>query len=148
MCTAKAEDAEETPTRSHVSPSILAKKKTDYTVGVSTLNLVKMSVSTTCSYRVIVDYCPRNRSTDLINAHRAVSWQSRFFAVLSSGRVACGESHHFESKKSTFCLRVAMLTRTDWEPSTVWLHRGTSLTRKHTPLEPYRRPMPRVLRGS
>ena len=27
------------------------------------------------------------------------------------------------------------------------LYRGTSLTRKHTSLGPYRRPMPRVLRG-
>jgi len=27
-------------------------------------------------------------------------------------------------------------------------YRGTSLTRKHNPLVPYRRPMPRVLGGS
>ena len=28
------------------------------------------------------------------------------------------------------------------------VYRGTSLTRKRNPLEPYRRPMPRVLGGS
>jgi hypothetical protein len=28
------------------------------------------------------------------------------------------------------------------------LHRGTSLTRKRTPLGPFRKPMPRVLGGS
>ena len=30
----------------------------------------------------------------------------------------------------------------------VWVYRGTSLTRKRLPLEPYRRPMPGVLGGS
>jgi len=31
---------------------------------------------------------------------------------------------------------------------TVHMYRGTSLTKKRTPLGPYRRPMPRVLGGS
>jgi hypothetical protein len=43
---------------------------------------------------------------------------------------------------------VVMLTHgPDWLQGQV-AHRGTSLTRKHTPLGPYRRPMPMVLNGS
>ena len=48
---------------------------------------------------------------------------------------------------SPYTYRISWLTHgRDWRKN--WHFRGTSLTRNHPPLGPYRRPMPRVLGGS
>ena len=52
--------------------------------------------------------------------------------------VACNFSHN-----SCFWFGICP----DVEKTILWWYKGTSLTRKRTPLGPYRRPMPRVLGG-